>query len=590
MSTVLTTELCNKYGSSFISREFSIPNSLEKLRSGHILTDFETTSILFQLPTAAAELGRYDAQISQLRLVLHNLGLERDNLSQAIIHNRALTSPIRRIPAEILTIIFEWCLQPNLRDHDENTFVNDFTEPAKLQISILTGVCAFWRDIAVTTRGLWSNISVNLGSCTKATARLMKLHKQRSRKIPLTLTIHDLRQSSSRTVFEDPYDSYDDFYDSGFECRECDGCMGCGSHSQTCKLNRPIDPSHKALEQVKKNLVKLAPRFTRMVVYGFRWAFPFGNVDRGECKNMNFANLESVEIRLDRWVKPNWLDIPLEYEYWPPKHEMPKLHSLTLENVPIDSGLFNLSQIPYDQLTSLHIQNQFLDNIIRIAQHCPRLEHLTVEFQYMWDEKENKYDSFPDGFLDEAIIQDQLRSLQITVPDRHDPETVALLFSSLTTPSLQSVNLTGIAWPCPAFKSFIDRSGCSIEHLCLNQVDLADWALPKTISLMPRLTKLEWKDPFFGDMKDQAVYNRFLQLISKKLPELTHINLVLSLRSYQKLLDLIRSRIKPSNGRQALQHITVSIHPATRYNSVVAELEGFRKEGVRLDIRRHRDW
>ncbi|KAJ7593827.1 hypothetical protein C8J56DRAFT_925283 [Mycena floridula] len=559
MSAVLITELCNKYGSSFISREFTILHSLEKLRSGHVLTDFKTTSILSQLPMAAAELGRYDVQISQL------------------------------------------CL-PNPMDHDENSFLNDFTEPAKLQISILTGVCAFWRDIATTTRGLWSNISVNLGSCTKATARLMKLHRQRSRKTPLTLTIYNLRQSSSHNISKiaihlsafsifplDPYNSYYDFYDS-FECRECDRCMGCGSHSQTCKLSRPIDPSHKALEQFKKNLVKLAPRFTRVVVYGFTWAFPFGNVDRWECKNMNFANLESVEIRLDRWVKPNWLDIPSEYEYWPPKHEMPKLHSLTLENVPIDSDLFNLSQIPYDQLTSLHIQNQFLDNIIRITQHCPRLEHLTVEFQYMWDKKEDKYDSFLDEFLDEAIIQDQLRSLQITVPDRHDPETVAFLFSSLTTPSLQSVNLTGIAWPCPAFNSLIDRSGCSIEHLCLNQVDLADWALPKTISLMPRLTKLEWKDPFFGDMKDQAVYNRFLQLISKKLPKLTHINLTLSLHSYQKLLDLIRSRIKPSNGRQALQHITVSIHPAARYNSVVAELEGFRKEGVRLDIRRHRDW
>ncbi|KAJ7590524.1 hypothetical protein C8J56DRAFT_1046788 [Mycena floridula] len=502
----------------FTSRDFSIPNSLDKLRSGHSLTDLEAVSILFQLPIAAAELGRYDAHIAHLRLLIGNLELERDNLSTAIIHNRALTSPIRRIPVEILTIIFEWSLEPDPKAHHETDliFLNDFTEPETLQISILTGVCAFWRNIAVNNRQLWSNIGVNLGSCTESTARLINLHRQRSRKLPLSLTIRDLHSSSSREI-NNPYDLDRCFCCYDPRCAACDMCRLCGNHSPTCKLNRPIDPTHQMLKQVKESLVNLAPRFTTLVVYGFRWAFPFGNVS----EKMAFTSLESLELRLDPWVKPGD-DGEMTFR---PSHHMPKLHSVTLEHVPIDSPYFEF-YLPFEQITSLQINNTFLENIIRVTQQCPKLEHLSVQFQYIWDENDDKYDELSDDY----IIHDELYSLQITVPDRHDPEAVAFLFNSLTAPSLHSVNLTGIAWPCPAFNSLIDRSECSIEQLALHQIDLVDWLLADTINLMPNLTKLGWTDMFFADGKDQTAYNDFLQLIPNHLPDLTEIDFRLSLQ------------------------------------------------------------
>ncbi|KAJ7579715.1 hypothetical protein C8J56DRAFT_1169582 [Mycena floridula] len=169
----MSTVLCDNCGSSFISRDFSIPDSLEKLRSGHNLTDFETCSILAQLPTAAAELGRCDAQISRLRLRLGNLELRNPE------HHLRMDN---------------WRLEPNATDHHESDFpfVSDFTEPEKLQITILSGVCAFWRDIAVIVRQSWSN----LGDLHRGYNRVDEASQpeiQRSASYP-----HNLRSSRHR--------------------------------------------------------------------------------------------------------------------------------------------------------------------------------------------------------------------------------------------------------------------------------------------------------------------------------------------------------------------------------------------------------
>ncbi|KAJ7593948.1 hypothetical protein C8J56DRAFT_925608 [Mycena floridula] len=553
----LVTELCVDCSSKFISRDFGIQASLEKLRSGHFIADSEKESILFQLPIADDELSRYEAQLFRLRSITEKLELERNNLFQSILHARALTSPIRRLPAEILTIIFEWCLEPSPEDYHESDFVflNDFTEPENLQISVLTSVCSVWRDVALATRGFWSKIAVNAGSCTEATERLIDLHAERSKGLPLTLRIHNTHPS-----YEDEH------------CGCCD--------PEVYGRYPPVDPIHEACNNVMQSLMNRASRFSSLIVHVYKSAFSFRGAREGWT--VSFPELKRLEMRLDK-------HIILEEEEGFPEYDMPKLQHLVLEHVPIDSYIFSI-KLPFQQITSLEVANTFLENIIRVLQYCPQLQHLRAKFQHIWDGNlktdNNEICPFPTIYITHKLLQ----TVHITVFAQHDPYACPLLFSTLTLPSLHSLSLTGIIWPCPAFNSFISRSDSAIQKLSLNQIDLAEWLLPETLNLLPRLSHLVWSDiECFGDMKDQSAYNDFLELIPNELPRLTHIDLSLSLHSYAELVELVRLRSKASLDRP-LQQITLSIHPADRYNAVVAELEGFRREGLNLDIRRHTDW
>ncbi|KAJ7576060.1 hypothetical protein C8J56DRAFT_1062462 [Mycena floridula] len=481
------------YGSSKRASKFFIPDSFDKLRSGYMLADAEMASILSQLPIAAEKLKGYDAQISQLTIVPNELKLERKNLLLFVIHGRALTSPIRRIPAEILTIIFEWCLELNLADYSYDeadfSFVDDFTEPETLQISILVAVCSVWRNLAIATRKFWLKLAVNTGSCTEATARFVDLHAERSKGLPLSLRVHNSRPSKAADLHS--------WHCTGWRCH-------LNGEGGQCNIPPP-DPCHQICDDLLQNILTYASRFSTLVIYVYKSASPFQGVPNGW--SASFPELRKLQICID-------LGIALEDDAEFPEYNMPKLDTLILDYVPIESHDFQI-KLSFHQITSLEITNAFLENILRVTQYCPQLKHLDVSFRAMY------------------MGQQTLATLQIRLyGEYNDPEACGQLFDSLTAPSLHSVSLTSTVWPCPGFISFISRSECVIQRLTLNEVDLAEWLLPDVISLLTRLRQLDWSDMLFGDMKDQNTYTDFLQLITNHLPRLTHINLDLSLRSY----------------------------------------------------------
>jgi len=87
-----------------------------------------------------------------MQATLEEMKRQRDELSQHIDQYRALTSPIRRLPQEILLEVFVHCLP---KDH--NAFMSSHDAPL-----LLGRICSSWRSISLSAPQLWTTIYVRV--------------------------------------------------------------------------------------------------------------------------------------------------------------------------------------------------------------------------------------------------------------------------------------------------------------------------------------------------------------------------------------------------------------------------------------------
>ncbi|KAJ7780040.1 hypothetical protein DFH07DRAFT_875643, partial [Mycena maculata] len=99
-----------------------------------------------------ARLTRLDDEISVLQDRLKQLEEERSALGDYHVQNTAMLSPLRRMPAEVLSEIFSWTLSP----------VHAPLTVKRLRDSpwVLTHVSSRWRAIALSTSSLWSLVYI----------------------------------------------------------------------------------------------------------------------------------------------------------------------------------------------------------------------------------------------------------------------------------------------------------------------------------------------------------------------------------------------------------------------------------------------
>ncbi|KAJ7776416.1 hypothetical protein B0H16DRAFT_1506710 [Mycena metata] len=76
----------------------------------------------------------------------------REHALQSIAAWKVVLSPVRRLPFEILGEIFVFCVVPSLRSR--STSADDPREPPIL----MSHVCALWRNVALNTPRLWSDL------------------------------------------------------------------------------------------------------------------------------------------------------------------------------------------------------------------------------------------------------------------------------------------------------------------------------------------------------------------------------------------------------------------------------------------------
>ena len=111
------------------------------------------------------ELSQLNGKITKMRTALMQVARTRDRLQAAA----NLSSPLRRLPPELLQVIFVCCLplHRNAVMHSSEALV------------LLGRICSEWRRISLSTPEVWSSLrivppNVNFSNLTSSTARFKR--------------------------------------------------------------------------------------------------------------------------------------------------------------------------------------------------------------------------------------------------------------------------------------------------------------------------------------------------------------------------------------------------------------------------------
>ncbi|KAJ6622567.1 hypothetical protein B0H10DRAFT_1787781 [Mycena sp. CBHHK59/15] len=123
----------------------SLQNSrfMDRLNTNFVPSDPELEEIRSFLTNPLNELARLDAQIADMHA-------RRKMLTEMIDAHKALLSPMRRVPHDVLQEIFISCLPT-----DHNSLMDAREAPM-----ILGHICSGWRRLALSTPMLWSSIHI----------------------------------------------------------------------------------------------------------------------------------------------------------------------------------------------------------------------------------------------------------------------------------------------------------------------------------------------------------------------------------------------------------------------------------------------
>ncbi|KAH6910997.1 hypothetical protein BKA70DRAFT_50694 [Coprinopsis sp. MPI-PUGE-AT-0042] len=117
-----------------------------RLGTNYVPTEDETTAVRELIKTVEPQIVSLDAEIEALKQ-------RRAIYTSFIADHRALISPIRYMPPDILRKIFSYCLP-----YDNQEKAMQASEAPLLLVQI----CRHWRDLAITTPTLWSTIFLKI--------------------------------------------------------------------------------------------------------------------------------------------------------------------------------------------------------------------------------------------------------------------------------------------------------------------------------------------------------------------------------------------------------------------------------------------
>ncbi|KAJ7777886.1 hypothetical protein DFH07DRAFT_567841 [Mycena maculata] len=122
---------------------------------------------------------RASTEMLRLRHVVQILQLKRREILQYLRAKRSMLSPIRRLPLELLQMVFSFAVQPNTRD------VSPLIALAAIRLS---QVCIYWRTVVVDTRKLWTTIFLGRKlSRPKSNIAHLIFYAAKAKALPLTI-------------------------------------------------------------------------------------------------------------------------------------------------------------------------------------------------------------------------------------------------------------------------------------------------------------------------------------------------------------------------------------------------------------------
>ncbi|KAJ7151779.1 hypothetical protein C8R43DRAFT_482563 [Mycena crocata] len=122
----------------------------DKLGTNYCPVDTEIAEINSLLLEPSRRLDSLNQKIALLQVAMNKLKCERDSLETYLDAHRALISPVRRLPLDIIQEIFAACLPTH-----RNCVMSATEAPV-----LLGRICSAWRDISLATPSLWSSLHV----------------------------------------------------------------------------------------------------------------------------------------------------------------------------------------------------------------------------------------------------------------------------------------------------------------------------------------------------------------------------------------------------------------------------------------------
>ncbi|KAJ7491770.1 hypothetical protein B0H11DRAFT_2007797 [Mycena galericulata] len=153
---------------SSFSRSLLLPeaSAIARVRETHRSYAQPPDHLASTMSALYEELTRHDTEISRLRAQLSGIESDRAALQNYYDNCRALLSPIRRLPSEILAEIFAWCVSsftPAFADITPKSSVcgTEMARLAKAPLLVVSQVCARWHSVAMGTPTLWNTIELD---------------------------------------------------------------------------------------------------------------------------------------------------------------------------------------------------------------------------------------------------------------------------------------------------------------------------------------------------------------------------------------------------------------------------------------------
>ncbi|KAJ7611969.1 hypothetical protein DFH06DRAFT_1243798 [Mycena polygramma] len=180
----------NLFTSSLLPTPAQAAQLMALLRSNSLPSE---PSHLEMIKTAGpVHLVQYDAEIARLNEVIRRVKSERSSLLRYIDRCHSVSSPIRRLPAEILAEIFAFCSpKPGSFYHPEKSIPSDGAERlAQTHLLRLSQVCISWYRTVMGTPQLWATVHAVFGPNGVGSKRAVSLSRSLALSAACPLDIH----------------------------------------------------------------------------------------------------------------------------------------------------------------------------------------------------------------------------------------------------------------------------------------------------------------------------------------------------------------------------------------------------------------
>ncbi|PPQ63646.1 hypothetical protein CVT24_004420 [Panaeolus cyanescens] len=402
----------------------------DKLYTNYIPRPSEINEITEYVAAVNTEVGRLDAEVAELEAALLAVNSKRARLKEIATAHQALISPLRRLPPEILQLIFVACLPPN-----RNAVMHASEAPV-----LLGRVCSEWRRISLSTPEVWSCLhivppNVNFSNPSSSSPKF-----ERKREL--------IQMWLSRSGACPLYISFVWFAgDSEDEVKLC---------GQLLEVLVPMCSRWKQLEfQVP---LKMFKPFVGLTV-------------------KDVPLLEGMSLMDNR--------TPLENESvdkWPDSLKFAE-NATALKNFTLTffSGGIRLPTIPWPHLTTLYLESNisffFPDSkeMLSTLQNCTALEHCTLKFPLSHTSPLPPY-----AALSNVFTLPELKMLCID-GDQHLHNTFHMsnTLLNIVAPKLRKLEIIGRAGrtddelapePLSSIRKMLTQSKCRLESLSIESI------------------------------------------------------------------------------------------------------------------------